>query len=182
MFAQLKAHAWQLAALCLAGMLLWQTLQRQSAELDAERARSTLATEREAGKAAALALSEDYRQRESENHRARDRILTEEQARADAAERRAAGADAARRGLLADLAAYLTAHRGRATAAAAAGQCQADPGALDLLAELYRSADERAGQLAAVADEARGRGAACERIHDADRKTLSDKPAHVQTP
>ncbi|WP_128422755.1 DUF2514 family protein, partial [Delftia tsuruhatensis] len=35
------------------------------------------------------------------------------------------------------------------------------------LAELQRRADERAGELARIADDARGRGSACERAYDA---------------
>jgi len=40
-----------------------------------------------------------------------------------------------------------------------------------LLAELFRSADKRAGELAAAADEARTRGVACERAYDALSRT-----------
>lgn len=40
-----------------------------------------------------------------------------------------------------------------------------------LLAQLFRSADERAGKLAAAADEARTRGLACERAYDALSRT-----------
>ncbi len=69
--------------------------------------------------------------------------------------------------LRSDLAAYITQHRARAQAAAAAGQCPPDPSPLDLLADLQRRADERAGELAAVADDARARGAGCERSYDA---------------
>ena len=43
----------------------------------------------------------------------------------------------------------------------------AGPAAIDLLAELHSRTDEAAGQLAAVADEARIRGLACERAYDA---------------
>lgn len=178
----IKAYAWQFTALGLAGLVLWQTLQLHAAELDAANTRTTLATEREAGKTAALAQSETYRKRESENTRERDRIISEEQGKAAAAVDRAAGADAARHRVLADLADYLTAHRGRAQAAAAAGQCAADPAVLDVLADMYRRADDRAGQLAQIADDARGRGTTCERIHDADRQTLNGEADHAQSP
>lgn len=80
-----------------------------------------------------------------------------------------------------ELADYLTAHRERATAAAAASQCAADGPALDLLADLFRRADQRAGELAAIADTARARGAACERAHDAARETLNEAAPHAQT-
>lgn len=180
MLTQLKAHAWQLAALGLAVLLLRENLQRHAAELDAANARTTLATEREAGKTAALTLSETYRTREQENNRARDKITSQAALDAEAANLRAARAATALRGVRADLADYLTAHRTRAQAAAAAGQCAADPGALDLLAELYRRADDRAGELAQIADDARRRGGTCEAIHDADRRTLNGESGDAQ--
>jgi hypothetical protein len=49
--------------------------------------------------------------------------------------------------------------------AAAASPATAD--ALDLLAELFTSADDRAGDLAAAADAARAAGLTCERAYDA---------------
>ena len=52
---------------------------------------------------------------------------------------------------------------------------------LDLLANLYRRADERAGELAQIADDARRRGSACEAIHDADRRTLNGEGGDAQT-
>ena len=181
MLKNFKAHAWQIAALGLAALLLWENQQRHAAELDAANARTTLTTEREAGKAAALTLSETYRKREQENNRARDKITTQAALDTEAANLSAARAATALRGVRADLADYLTTHRARAQAAAAAGQCAADPGALDLLANLYRRADERAGELAQIADDARRRGSACEAIHDADRRTLSGEGGDAQT-
>ena len=80
-----------------------------------------------------------------------------------------------------ELADYLTAHRERATAAAAANQCAPDGPAIDLLAELFRRADQRVGELAAIADTARARGNACERAYDAARETLNKAASHAQT-
>ena len=71
-----------------------------------------------------------------------------------------------------DLADYLTQHRAAALARAAAGQCTPDPAPIDLLAELQRRADDRAGELAHIADDARVRGLACERAYDSARTMI----------
>jgi hypothetical protein len=165
--ARLQAHAWQLLALLLAVLLVWQSLARLGAERDAAQARSDLALDREAAATAALRESERYRQREGAYREHLDALARD----ADLAlARAAADADAARAAagrLRGDLASYITAHRAAAQARAAAGQCAPDTAALDLLAELQRRADERAGELARIADDARGRGSACERAYDA---------------
>lgn len=169
MMARLQAHAWQLLALLLAALLAWQAMARLGAERAAAQARTNLAADREAAALAALQAAERYRKLE-EQHRDDLRNI-DTQAKQDLA-RYAADADAARAAagrLRGDLASYLTAHRAAAQARAAAGQCAPDTGALDLLAELQRRADERAGALARIADEARARGGACERAYDASR-------------
>ncbi|QQB53704.1 DUF2514 family protein [Delftia acidovorans] len=165
--ARLQAHAWQLLALLLAALLAWQALARLGAERDAAQARTNLAADREAAALAALQAAERYRKLE-EQHRDDLRNI-DTQAKQDLA-RYAADADAARAAagrLRGDLADYIATHRAAAEARAAAGQCAPDTGALDLLAELQRRADERAGELARIADDARGRGSACERAYDA---------------
>jgi hypothetical protein len=165
--AAAKAYGWQALALLLAALLAWQSVARLGAERDAALARAELASEREAAATAARQASEQYRKLE-EKHR--DDIRTiDTQARQRLA-RSAADADAARAAagrLRGDLADYITAHRAAAQARGASGQCAPDTGALDLLAELQRRADERAGALARIADDARGRGSACERAYDA---------------
>lgn len=167
MIAGLKAYAWQALALLLAALLAWQAMARLGAERDAAQARAELADDRRSAATAALQASERYRNLE-EKHRDDLRNI-DTQARQDLA-RSAADADAARAAvgrLRGDLANYLAAHRAAAQARAAAGQCAPDTGALDLLAELQRRADDRAGELARIADDARGRGGACERSYDA---------------
>ncbi|WP_047472559.1 DUF2514 family protein [Delftia sp. ZNC0008] len=164
---KLKAYGWQALALVLAALLAWQTMARLGAERDAAQARGELAGEREASATAARQASERYRNLE-DKHR-EDLRTIDTQARQELA-RSAADADAARAAagrLRGDLTDYITAHRAAAQARAAAGQCAPDTGALDLLAELQRRADERAGALARIADDARGRGSACERAYDA---------------
>jgi len=172
MIAGLKAYAWQALALLLAALLAWQAMERVGAERDVAQARAELAGEREAAATAALQASEKYRKLE-DKHRDDLRII-DAQARQDLA-RFTADADAARVAagrLRGDLADYITAHRVAAQARAAAGQCAPDTSALDLLAELQRRADERAGELARIADDARGRGSACERAYDTGRAMI----------
>ncbi|SFB61668.1 DUF2514 family protein [Delftia tsuruhatensis] len=167
MLTLLKSRAWQLLVLVLAALLLWQGLAHQVALRAADKARADLATERAAAAAAAAETSERYRKLEG-TYRENLDAITREAGQAQA--RAAADADAARAAagrLRGDLADYITAHRAAANARASAGQCAPDTGALDLLAELQRRADERAGALARIADNARARGGACERAFDA---------------
>ncbi|WP_454722644.1 DUF2514 family protein [Delftia acidovorans] len=166
MIAGLKAYAWQGLALVLAALLAWQALDRMVAERNAAQARAELASDRETSATAALQASERYRKLE-DKHRDDLRNI-DGQAQRDLA-RSAADADAARAAagrLRGDLADYITAHRAAAQARATTGQCAPDTAALDLLAELQRRADERAGELARIADDARARGNACERAYD----------------
>ncbi|MFG0610906.1 DUF2514 family protein [Delftia sp. WSY_14] len=172
MIAGLKAYAWQALAMLLAALLAWQAMARLGAEREAAQVRAELASEREAAATAALQASERYRKLEDKH--LDDIRNIDAQARQDL-ERYAADADAARVAagrLRGDLADYITSHRTAAHARAAAGQRAADTSALDLLAELQRSADERAGELAHIADDARRRGSACEGAYDAGREMM----------
>lgn len=172
MLALVKSRAWQLLALLLAVLLLWQSVGHLLALRAADKARADLATQRAAAAAAAAETSERYRKLEGTYRENLDTIARES---GQAQARVAADADAARAvagRLRSDLADYITAHRAAAQARAAAGQCAPDAGALDLLAELQRRADERAGALARIADDARGRGSFCERAYDASREMM----------
>lgn len=62
------------------------------------------------------------------------------------------------------------ADRERACRAGTPGRDQAETGGVVLLADLFRRADERAGELAKEADEARVRGAACAVAYDSIRR------------
>ncbi|MFG0786378.1 DUF2514 family protein [Delftia tsuruhatensis] len=160
-----KSRAWQFLALVMAALLLWQSLARQTDRVAAFAARADLAMERAAAAAAAAETSEHYRKLEVTYRENLDTIARES---GQAQVRAAADADAARVAadrLRGDLADYITAHRAAANARSAAGQCTPDTGALDLLAELQRRADERAGELARIADEARYRGLTCEQAY-----------------
>lgn len=176
MLTALRANAWKYTAIALGlGLgfgLLMQTLRLAEVQLDAAHTENTLQTERTTAARAALKASERYRKLEG-THR-------EEIAQNDAAAQAAlAAADAgraravdARNRLQRDLADYLTQHRAAAQARATAGQCAADTSAADLLADLFRRADERAGELAHIADNARPRGLTCERDYDSARAMM----------
>ena len=180
MLTGLKTVGWQLAALALAVLLAAQTLRLNSALLASATAKTTLSAERATAERLARQQSEAHRETERKLREDHERIEGEAKAAIAAV---AADADRARTAgqqLRRELADYLTAHRARALAAAAAGQCPPDAGAaIDLLADLQRRADGRAGALAAVADAARARGLACERTHDSAR-TMMEAAAHAQ--
>ncbi|MDC2858643.1 DUF2514 family protein [Delftia sp. DT-2] len=174
MLALLKSRVWQLLALVLAVLLLWQSVGHLLALRAADKARADLATERADAAAAAAETSQRYRKLEGTYRENLDTIARES---GQAQARAAADADAARAAagrLRGDLADYITAHRAAAQARAAAGQCTPDTGALDLLAELQRRADERAGELASIADDARARGTVCEWSYDAGLALMTD--------
>lgn len=167
-FSSLKAYGWMTAAIAAGSLLAVQSVRLHSEQLDAAQARTALATHAAASERAARLQSDKYRTLETQHRDHITRIDHDTQAalaaaRADAT--RAAGTAERLRG---DLASYITAHRTRAQAAAAASQCAPDPSpALGVLADLLSRADARAGALAAFADDARARGAGCERSYDA---------------
>ena len=181
MLAKFKAYAWQLAAIALGVLLAVQTVRLANAERDHARAVGVFNAAAAAAERKAREQSETYRAKEQELRNAHDKIERETQAALAAATAGADRAVAAGQRLRRDLADYITAHRERATAAAAANRCAPDGPALDLLAELFRRADQRAGELAAIADTARARGNACERAYDAARETLNKAASHAQT-
>ncbi|RYF02234.1 MAG: DUF2514 family protein [Comamonadaceae bacterium] len=164
--ATVKAYAWQLVALALACVLLWQTLQRHAAELDASHATAMLATERASNATTSRLQSERFRNLEGTHRNDIIQIVAGASAANSAAANDALRARAAYDGLQRDVAGFVTAHRVAAQARAAAGICTPDTSAADLLADLRGRADQRAGELAEVADQARIRGAACERSYD----------------
>lgn len=181
MLAKFKAYAWQLAAIALGVLLAVQTVRLANAQRDHARAVGVFNAAAATAERKAREQSETYRAKEQELRNAHDKIERETQATLAAANAGADRAVAAGQRLRRELADYLTAHRERATAAAAANQCATDGPALDLLAELFRRADQRAGELAAIADTARARGNACERAYDAARETLNKAASHAQT-
>ncbi|MFN7156629.1 MAG: DUF2514 family protein [Acidovorax sp.] len=176
MLTTLRANAWKYTALALGlGLgfaLLMQTLRLAESELETAHTETTLQAERAAAALSALKTSERYRKL-GDKHR--DEIAqtdTEAQAALALADDGRARALDARNRLQHDLAAYLTQHRAAAQARAAAGQCAPDTRPAELLADLQRRADDRAGELAHVADTARARGIACERAYDSARNMI----------
>ena len=170
-----------LAALCAALALLagQQTLrlataQRDHAQTVAEFNAATARSERQARE-----LTERYRTLEG-NYR--EDLLTVAETYARETRRFMADADraaAARDSMRRDLAGYIESHRAAAVARAAAGQCTPDTGPIDLLADLQRRADDRAGALARIADDARTRGAECASRYDSAR-ALIEAARHAQ--
>lgn len=183
MLTTLRANAWKYtaiaAALGLSALLLVQTLRLSDAEKEALQATTTMATERATHERAAREQSERYRTLEGTHREQIAKIDTNAQAALAAADAGRVRADVARNRLQHDLATYLTQHRETAKARAAASQCATDTSPADLLADLQRRADDRAGELAAIADTARARGLACERSYDSAR-TMREAAADGQ--
>ena len=175
-----KAYAWQFIALALGALLVIQTLRLADAKHDSAQAIATLNTERAAHERQARTVSERYRQLEGHHREKIDQIEADASAALAAAGAGSARADLARNRLQRELADYLTQHRAAAQARAAAGQCTPDTGPADLLAELQRRADDRAGELAHIADTARARGQACERAYDSARAMIEAANAQAQ--
>ncbi len=176
MLTTLRANAWKYSAIALGlGLgfaLVMQTLRLADAQLETAHTENTLQTERATAARLALKASERYRTLEGKH---RDEIAqndTTAQTALAAADAGRARADVARNRLQRDLADYLTQHRAAAQARAAAGQCAPDTGPADLLADMLRRADDRAGELAHIADTARTRGLACERAYDSARNMI----------
>ena len=183
MLTTLRANAWKYTALALGlGLgfaLVMQTLRLAEAELETAHTETTLQTERTTAARSALKASERYRTLEGKH---RDEINHNDTAAQNAlalADSGRARAVDARNRMQRDLADYITHHRAAAQARAAAGQCAPDAAPADLLADMLRRADDRAGELAHVADTARVRGLACERAYDSAR-TMMEAAGHGQ--
>jgi len=176
-----KRASLQVLVLALASTAAVQTWRLHGAQLEVAEAKTQQAKQQAESERLARVASETNRQLERQY---RDQVSEiETRAQADLAQSRVAvdrARDAGLR-LQRELASYVERQRASASAAAAACQCQADTSpAVDLLAELFRRADQRAGELAAIADEARIRGLACEASYDAVKKA-GDQPVEVHT-
>jgi DNA repair exonuclease SbcCD ATPase subunit len=144
-----------------------QTWRLHGTELALAQTRTEQATQQAQQSRQAQAQSEAYRQLEQHYREQITQIETQAQAVLAQAQLALGRAHAAGQRLQHELAHYLDQHRPTPTTATPASPCPPDPTALDLLAELFRRADERAGELAAIADEARVRGGVCEAAYDA---------------
>lgn len=176
MLTTLRANAWKYTAIALGlGLgfaLVLQTLRLADARLEIAHTENTLQTERATAARAALKASERYRKLEGNHRDELAQIDADAQAAVGVADAGRARAVDARNRLQRDIADYLTQHRAAAQARAAAGQCAPDTAPADLLADMLRRADDRAGELAHVADTARARGLACERAYDSARTMI----------
>ena len=176
MLTTLRANAWKYSAIALGlGLgfaLLMQTIRLADAKLEAAHAETTMQTERAATAQAALKNSERYRKLEGTHRDEVSKTDTDAQAAIATADAGRLRAIDARNRMQRELADYLTQHRAAAQARAAAGQCAPDTSPADLLADLQRRADDRAGELAHIADTARARGLACERAYDSARAMI----------
>ena len=179
----LRANAWKYSAIALGlGLgiaLLMQTLRLADARLEAAHAETALQTERATAARSALTTSERYRKLEGTHREEITRSDDEARTAISAADDGRLRAVDARNRLQRDLADYLAQHRAAAQARTAAGQCAPGTGPADLLADLQRRADDRAGELAHVADTARARGQACERAYESAR-TMIEAAADAQ--
>ena len=184
MLTTLRANAWKYSAIALGlGLgfaLLMQTIRLADAKLEAAHAETTMQTERAATAQAALKNSERYRKLEGTHRDEVSKTDTDAQAAIATADAGRLRAIDARNRMQRELADYLTQHRIAAQALAAAGQCAPDTSPAELLAELQRRADDRAGELAHIADTARARGQACERAYDSARAMIEAANAQTQ--
>lgn len=163
------------AIACAVGALA-QTVRLSTTQVDLANAKTKLATEqrgREADRAAAAgaAASAIAAYRAEEQRRAAALQETVDVAQTDAAlarkdARSAAGAAERLRQHVAALAASC---RGGPSDTATASSGAPAAGAGLVLAQLFQRADDRAGELAQYADQARIAGAACERAYEALR-------------
>lgn len=165
--ATLKAYAWQALAALLAAALLLQTAKLSDAREGHAKYVADVVQRAAETDRTLKNLSEKYRTLEGTYHENIATTRASASAAIAAATADAGRARTAAAGLQRDLAEYITAHRRAAQDRTATGQCAPDTAAVDLLADLQRRADARAGELADVADQARARGTACEREHDA---------------
>ena len=176
MLTTIRANAWKYTALALGlGLgfaLVMQTLRLAESQLETAHTQTTLQAERTAAALSALKASERYRKLEGTHRDEVAKIHTNAQTALAAVDTGRARAVDARNRLQRDLADYLNQHRAAAQARAAAGQCAPDTVPAELLADLQRRADDRAGELAHVADTARSRGLACERAYDSARTMM----------
>ena len=156
-----------MAAGVLAVALVGQTLRLHSAQMAG--ANTALACSNSALTAERAARFQDKEYRDLEDLFREKTNAIDAKANKELEDARAAAArsGAAAGRLRADLAKYVAADRSRTQAATLAGERAASSGALDLLSDLFGRADDRAGKLAEIADDARIRGLACEAFADA---------------
>jgi hypothetical protein len=171
---------WQGLAVVLALALLVQTSHLSSARLALAEAQTNITAERASAAQAARAQADAYRKLEGDHHDEITNITAQGAARLAAAAAHADAADAAGQRLQHDIDQLVAAVRAAAADCTATGDCAPGESPLLLLADLQRRADARAGELAAVADDARERGSTCERAYDAARAMTAQAAGDAQ--
>jgi hypothetical protein len=151
--------------LAIAAAVLGAALIVQSARL--ARVQTSLARQQQQAAEATAKLSEEYRGLYQEHHHDMVKVDTTTHAKLAAARTDAQHARAAGERLQQQLAGYIADWRRAAAACAASGECAPSEHPADMLTDLQRRADGRAGELAEIADDARVRGQACEQQYDA---------------
>lgn len=156
-----------LAVLALIGLAFWSTYQHGRSTMDAEW--QTRWSDRDAGDKQAWALAEvAERKKEQAHQQAINKVIQDgqtliDQANADAAAARSTAASLRDE---ADRLASGTASKASSHSCTAAAS-QAATRAVMVLADVFKRADERAGDLAEYADQSRSRGVTCEQAYTA---------------
>jgi cell division protein FtsL len=149
-----------------------QTMLLNDASANAVMLAAQLMKEREDATNAAKEKDAQYRQLEQDNATAAVQIEKEAQTKLDDARNDVVRANAASSSMQRARDLYLSKYRKAAAACAVAPERSSVSDAIDMLANLQQRADDRAGELAAIADDARIRGTACERAYDAAQKMM----------
>ncbi|MBF5006827.1 DUF2514 family protein [Diaphorobacter caeni] len=164
MFSQAKLIITTIVLAVLIGLGSWWHLSRVHAAEQAVHAHYAVVLSEIREKTAAAERA--FRATESTWRTRIDKEARDGQTRIDLARRDAAAALTERERLLAEVARYRAAARAaQHPGAAPSGPATGD--ALDLLADMFTRADERAGELAEFADAAHAAGLTCERSYDA---------------
>lgn len=165
----LPIWAWLVLGLSvsLAGVEGLRRVQTGSLRAEVAQEREGRAKDRETALAAALKQAEENAKETARRLKAQKEIDDEYQRSMAAANRDAAAARDAAGRLRVQLAAFAAAGRAAPGHPAAAGVGPPAGDAVGVLADLLRSADERAGALAEYADAARASGQQCQRAYEA---------------
>ncbi|WP_043230732.1 DUF2514 family protein [Pseudomonas sp. CF161] len=167
------------AAICLAlvAVAVWGAYEHGRSTMDEEWQNRWAA--RDAGDKQAWALAEvAEREKEQSRQNAINKVVQDgqqiiDQATADAASARASAGSLQRS--VDDLAGRLAAQAGSHSCTAAASEAASR--AVLVLADVFKRADERAGDLAADADQSRSRGVTCQQAYDGVAKgSISSGP------
>lgn len=162
---KLKAYGWMAAAITAGVLLGVQTLRLNKAQLDAATTRTAHADTLRTIADLTAAAERAVRAEETQRAQALEKIANDTQKQIDAARADAATAARAADSLRQQLARYVATARASSAGAstATASETASDP--VGVLADMYSSSDQRAGEISTYADAARIAGLACERAY-----------------